>query len=105
MNMFQIGLRRHSMFAHQPRKRRPVGFPVMGAQMVRLIPADPQRLHDKIGHAAFDLIKQPGRGRVKCVIEIKNPSTHMMKISTVHACDHRRTPEPRQGLKNAPWPG
>ena len=80
----QIGQRIHPMFAHQPGKGGAVGLPVMVAQMVGLGRANAKLVHHIGGHALFDLVEQPHRGRVKRIVKVEDPGSDMREVGLGH---------------------
>lgn len=85
VHIVQVRIGVNVMLAHQPRERGAVPGPVEFAQPVRLCVIHAERLHHPCGHPHFDEIEKTSLGRVKRVVEIKDPVGNMCKGS----CRHR----------------
>ncbi len=73
------------VFGHQACKRSAMGLPVMGAQAVSLGAVNAKYLHDPIGHLDLDLVKQAGGGRIKGIVEVKDPVADVRE-QLAHGC-------------------
>ena len=80
MHIRQIIVRLDLMFVHQPGQRGAVLRPVVRAQMIGMVARHRQPLHDPFGHSDLDLVKKSHRGRVKRVVQIKDPGLDMVEI-------------------------
>lgn len=79
MHMFQKRPGRDVMVMDETGKRCAVVPPIAATQIVGGRFGQIQIAHDPIGHFDLDLIKKPRRGRVKRVVQIKDPGADMAK--------------------------
>ena len=61
-------------------EKSPCSRQIGGAQTIRGFGVHRQRIHDEVAHFDFYLIKQAIRGRIKRVVEVKNPLGHVREI-------------------------
>ena len=80
MDIGQIGAGIDAVFAHEASEGGAVFVPIMLAQAVRLGPPDVQGLHHPVGHPHLDLVEEAEVGRVKRVVEVKDPSGDMVEM-------------------------
>lgn len=90
MHICQIMRRVHPVFLHQSSQSGAVLRPIMAAQAVCFGFVHLQGCHHPIGHPHLYLIEQTGRGRVKRVIKVKDPSADMCEILYGHVAKLRR---------------
>ena len=72
------------MLVHHTCQGCSVAPPILRAQYICFIKANIQKISHKKAHFLFDLIEKPYLGRVKCVVEIKDPSVDMRKLVKIH---------------------
>ena len=58
--------------------------PILRAQHICFIKANIQKISHKKAHFFFNLIEKPYLGRVKCIVEIKDPSVDVGKLVKIH---------------------
>ena len=85
MHRMKIGIRIDLMFLHQTGQGGAVRAPVVFAQVVRFCPVNAQLAHHILGHLDLDLIEQSGRGRIKRVVQVKDPVSDMREEGFYHA--------------------
>jgi DNA-binding GntR family transcriptional regulator len=98
VNLVQVGARIDVMLAHQARKRRAVGLPVIGAQVIGARPVDLKRLHDPVGHLDLDLVEKPHLRRVERVVEVEDPGGDVCEVLLWHGQGCSAGVRPWEGL-------
>ncbi len=90
MDIHKERVRVDVVIGHQPGKRGAVIAPVVFTQLVGLVFINAQRGHHVVFHLDFDLIKQPHRGMVERIVQVKDPVADMSEVLR----DHGRVREP-----------
>ena len=80
MDFDEIGHRIDIVVHHEPREGRAIVEPIGFAQMIGLRRANPRDTHHEIRHFTINLIEQAHVGRIKRIVEVKDPSVDMLKI-------------------------
>lgn len=84
VHLFKIRPRIDIMQPHEPGQSGAMIAPILMAQMVGLGAGHAQGVHHILGHPRLDLVKQTRGGRIKGVVEIKDPSGDMTEKRLWH---------------------